>query len=696
MLRLPPANFLGPFSPILVFAIFALVGILLVGDYYYVTYDEFDSRHLAIATLSHIVGADDTLLQHHIQTYGVAFELLLLFVERFLGLADLQKIYLTRHLLTHLFFLVGGLFCYLLVRRMGGSRVVGLFAMLLFLLHPRLYAHSFFNTKDLPFLSMFMITLFLIHRAFRKGDPAAFISCGMAVGILTNIRILGMMLFVAVLGMRLLDLLYAVDGRERKRILATAGLFAGASALVLYATWPYLWSHPVGQFAKALRHMAHHPELLYTLFQGEVLVGGKLPAHYVPTWLSITTPVVTLALGGVGLLFVLHRTLGSVQTVLRNGALRFELLLLACFVLPMLAVAAFASHLYTGWRQMYFLYAPFTLLAAIGLSCLVSFGNGKAALRLGAYGLAGVGLVATVIQMAAIHPNQALYFNLLVDKSTPERLRGQYDMDYYGTLLPQGLHTLLQRYPTGTVNADLTLMPAQANLAANLAALPKADQQRLQIDYADHADFYVTNHQRHIGLGRKAPAFAPSVYDFKIYNNTVLSLLALDLEQVEEAIAKPYRELYRSLAASEPVVRANFDVHLQGRTLFYVKEKCRPIDTRAYFILHIMPTDEDNLLDRRRQSGYADMEFPFGWTGVRFDGNCLVAMSLPDYEIARITIGQSIPGINKFRKHVRCYVWHESILFDQRQEARHCVFGSPFCPSHPPMRQCDSSLSPAG
>ena len=150
----PTANFLGSFSPFFVFALFALVGVLLVGDYYYVTYDEFDSRHLAIATLSYIAGADDILLQHHIQTYGVAFELLLLFVERLLDLEDLQKIYITRYLLTHLYFLVGGLFCYLLVRRMGGSRVVGLFAMLLFLLHSRLYAHSFFNTKDLPFLSL--------------------------------------------------------------------------------------------------------------------------------------------------------------------------------------------------------------------------------------------------------------------------------------------------------------------------------------------------------------------------------------------------------------------------------------------------------------------------------------------------------------------------------------------------------------
>ena len=362
----------------------------------------------------------------------------------------------------------------------------------------------------------------------------------------------------------------------------------------------------------------------------------------------------------------------------------------------MLAVAVFASHLYTGHRQMYFLYAPFTLLAAIGLSCLLSFGGGRVTLRLGAYGLAGVGMIATVVQMAAMHPNQVLYFNFFVDKSTPERLRGQYDMDYYGTLLPQGLRTLLHRYPTGTINADLTLMPAQANMPANLAALPKADQQRLQVDYPGHADFYVTNHQRHIGLGRKAPAFAPSIYDFKIYNNTVLSLLALDLAQVDEATAKPYRDLYRSLAASEPVVRANFDVHLRDRTLFYVKEKCRPIDTRANFILHVVPKDESGLLGRRRQYGFVDIEFPFGWTGVRFDENCLVAMPLPDYNIARLTIGQSIPGINKFRKHVRCYVWRESILFNRRQEARHCVADSSSCPSYAPMRPCDPSLPADG
>ena len=112
-------------------------------------------------------------------------------------------------------------------------------------------------------------------------------------------------------------------------------------------------------------------------------------------------------------------------------------------------------------------------------------------------------------------------------------------------------------------------------------------------------------------------------------------------------------------------------------------------------MLHVVPLHEADLLERRRQYGFVDMEFSFGWTGVRFGERCLVAMPLPGYDLARITIGQSIPGINKFRQHVRCRLWHEGILFNQRQEARHCVAGSPACPS-PLMPPCDPSLLPAG
>ena len=99
--------------------------------------------------------------------------------------------------------------------------------MLLFLLHPRLYAHAFFNSKDVPFLAMFMIALCLVHRAFEKDTVRAFAVLGAAAAVLMNLRIMGVMLFAAVLGMRALDLLHAAQWSERRRVLKTTGSVRG-------------------------------------------------------------------------------------------------------------------------------------------------------------------------------------------------------------------------------------------------------------------------------------------------------------------------------------------------------------------------------------------------------------------------------------------------------------------------------------
>ena len=93
---------------------------------------------------------------------------------------DSRSVYLLRHLLTHLLFLAGGLGGYALAFRLYRSRLLALVALGLYLLHPRLYAHSFFNSKDLPFLSLFMLALLLTHWAFRRVSVPAFLLCARA------------------------------------------------------------------------------------------------------------------------------------------------------------------------------------------------------------------------------------------------------------------------------------------------------------------------------------------------------------------------------------------------------------------------------------------------------------------------------------------------------------------------------------
>ena len=204
------AAFLARHAHLVALALFAIVGVAVLDDYGIGT-DENAQREIGYAALNYILGDSDAQIKgHHDRFYGVAVEAPLVVVERLLGLEDSRAIYLSRHLLTHLLFLTAGFFAWLLAYRLFGSRLVALLAMTLFLLHPRIYAHSFFNSKNPVFLSAFMIALYLTHRAFRRDSVWAFALCGAGAALLMNVRIMGVMLPAAVLGMLALDGFHAM------------------------------------------------------------------------------------------------------------------------------------------------------------------------------------------------------------------------------------------------------------------------------------------------------------------------------------------------------------------------------------------------------------------------------------------------------------------------------------------------------
>ena len=97
---------------------------------------------------------------------------------------------------------------------------------------------------------------------------------------------------------------------------------------------------------------------------------------------------------------------------------------------------------------------------------------------------------------------------------------------------------------------------------------------------------------------------------------------------------------YQSIASNEPAARSEFDVYLYEGKLSYLKEPCDGADTPARFFLHIVPEDDDDLPDHRRQHGFDNLDFDFPERGLLFDGKCLVSIALPQYAIARITTGQ--------------------------------------------------------
>ena len=627
--RAAVVNFLTAHCGLLICAIFLLAGLGQAGGYG-IGVDEGKQRRIAAANLEYILGNQGLeTLRSHDWYYGAAFELPLLLAERALGVEDYSSVHRLRLLLTHLFFVLGAFFCYRLAGQLFNNRLIALLALLIFLLHPRIYAHSFLNSKDAPFLSMFLIALYLLERAFRKDTIGAFLLLGIAVGLLTNLRIMGIGLLAAAMAMRGLDFLYAGTGPERKGILLTAGAFTLAAGLTLYAVTPYAWLHPVDYLTASLNLTIDHPHIKPQLFQGQLIPSDQLPPHYAATWFGITTPPLLLLLGGLGAAVVVARGIGRPAAIFRNTRMRFWGLLLACFLLPPLAAALLGSNQYEGWRHFYFLYAPFGLLAALGGGWLLAGwrrpGRGPAA----AYGLAGLGVGLLLLPIAQLYPLQYGYFNFLVDRATPERLRTQYDPDYLRLAYKEGLEYLLETHPGETLVVRTRQRYSQLLPAESLR--PPAPGRR--------ADYELI----HLQEGQQPDWIFNAAYRFRLYNNTLLVARPLDSARMTTDAIAAYQEIYRQAVAGEPVLRADYKVYRQGQRLTFVKENCPPESRDAWFSVKPFPPEPELRPPNIPKAGYY---FPEGFSNhrVQLGATCLAVIQLPAAARGDLIIAQRHPG----------------------------------------------------
>ena len=605
---------------LLALTLFLIAGLIVIDDYGVAT-DEPLQRQTAEATLGYLANGDlddfiAGLSHKHNKFYGMAFETPIYLVERGFGLEDSRGVWLFRHVLIHLLYLTGGFFAYLLARRLFGAQMFAIFAMLFFLLHPRLYAHSFFNSTDVPFLVAFVIALHLAHRALKRDTLWTFVLLGVGVGIAVNLRIMGVVLLAAIPAMRALDLAFASSWRERKRVILSTVAFALTSLLTIYALLPYLWADPIARAAEGWATLSDHPHKPYELFRGLLGRSVEFP-EYITVWLSITSPPFALLLGLIGGALILFRAVKTPREALRSARLRFGLLLAGCFALPILAVALLEANVYHGWRQAHFLWAPFALLAAWGLHGLAATLSARR-LRAAVCGAAGVGLAAALASMALIHPNQQVYFNFFVDRVTPEYLRTQYMMGYWNHHpTRQALEWLLERGASSSATTNLT---GYDFIVSNLSLLP--DKSREKFAWEPSLDALTINY----GQGSRPDLAAHQV---RVYGNTVMTV-----ERKGDL-----RAVYEATLGRAPILNAAFDVYRLNGALALAMKPCAPAYIENVGVtLRVTPVDPGDLPPWREGKREDTPYFHLAEYGAFFDAKCIALLPLPDYPIADFSV----------------------------------------------------------
>ncbi len=127
--------------------------------------------------------------------------------------------------------------------------------------------------------------------------------------------------------------------------------------------------------------------------------------------------------------------------------------------------------------------------------------------------------------------------------------------------------------------------------------------------------------------------------------------------------ASALRAEYAAIASGEPLIRSDFVVYLNGRTMHYIRDTCREQDTTAMFFLHVTPSDANDLPAHRKQYGFDHHDFSFNQYGLMFDGKCWAERILPQYDIAAIRTGQYVLEAGDFNN-----LWEAEFPFMPGQE----------------------------
>jgi hypothetical protein len=454
------------------FLAFLLVGLHSYRDYG-LSWDEGVNRENGWVSFNYIFKGDKSLLTYSERYYGVVFEVPLVILEKAFPWRSLREIYFMRHLLTFLVFYAGVYFFYRLGRLYFDSWKIGLLGSLFLVLSPRIFADAFYNSKDLVFLSFFIISMYTLFKFLRKMSLPWAVAHSLSCAILTDVRVLGIMVPCLTL------VLYITAAFSRGRLEKTqlrknisaflVFLFLAVFFVILF--WPFLWSNPLEHFIQALQKMSRFHWHWQDLYMGKLVPATQLPWHYIPVWILITTPVLYTFNFLIGLLSAVPSAGRRWRHLLSAEQGRFQLAVLLWFFGPLLMVIILRSVLYDAWRQMFFIYPAFLLISIQGVVAIFAFLKPQRPACLVGRAVFALAILFSVLHtldfMTTYHPYQNVYFNMLAGRD----LRANWELDYWGLSYRKALEYILERdgdkkikilvgNSPGRLNADI-LTPRQ-------------------------------------------------------------------------------------------------------------------------------------------------------------------------------------------------------------------------------------------
>ena len=259
--------------------------------------------------------------------------------------------------------------------------------------------------------------------------------------------------------------------------------------------WPYLWNNPAN-LLNSLQTMSKFRFIGEVFFNGEYYIAKYMPWYYIPANILITTPLFVVVLFLIGSIVISKKLLLNLlslesekENIWNNNLELFLFYSLIIIFLTIILIIELSATVYTGWRQVYYIYPSIIFISVYGIKVLFEKLKFKKFVNF----LLIILICSNSVWIIKNHPYQYTYFNSLIPK---DNLRN-FELDYYGV---SNLDTLKKLIKISNQNVSKIYIFSVTPYHLSLNLLNDNDRKRILFtNNKNQADYLVTNHfyQKH-------------------------------------------------------------------------------------------------------------------------------------------------------------------------------------------------------
>lgn len=497
----------------LVFAVLFLLGLYIYSDYGATVDDEFYVRNgelyyeyikilisnKSLYKINEIESLKESIIGNEgIVYHPVLFELLLATFVDILNLENSKDIYEFSHLLNFSIFFISLIFFYKLIYKKFNSIFYGLFSIIILSLTPRIFAESFYNSRDIFFLSLFIFNIYAAYNFLSNKSLSKLIYFSLTSALLINAKVLGIIPPILFISFYLLNSLS--NKKSTNNALKSIFLVLIFTLFFIYIFWPYLWANPINNFIHAFTDIikVQNSLTLLNFYLGESISSINTAWHYRIVWFFVTTPLFVLFLFIVGFCISLIEIISNLMKIDNSNEdlwddneQLFNYYLFFVLIVVVFITIKFNVSQFGAWRHLYFLYPVVIFFSLIGFQSLFKlFKNNK--LKIILFLVIGINLSYIIFWNFKYHPHQQVYFNYLIK----DYAKKNFELDYWGLSNIHSLKYILKNninYPVsvGTISFS--------SLKESILLLDENNKKKIILSYdLDNADFLINNYMKRI------------------------------------------------------------------------------------------------------------------------------------------------------------------------------------------------------